>query len=121
MLRWILDERGDGYVPPESELEALVLAVLAGAGLAAPVRQRSVGGTTAPVGRIDLLYPRPRFVIEADSRRHHSSWLDVVADHQRDAKLLAAGYQLLRVTWHQLVHEPQPFLDAVAAVLARAA
>ena len=121
VLRWILDERGEGYVPPASELEALVLAVLAGGGLPAPVRQRSVGGTTAPVGRIDLLYPPPRFVIEADSRRHHSSWLDVVADHQRDAKLLAAGYQILRVTWHQLVHEPQPFLEAVEAVLARAA
>ena len=121
VLCWILDARGDGYVPPESELEALVQAVLAGAGLEAPIRQRSIGGTTAPADRIDFLYPRPRFVIEADSRRHHSSWLDVVADHQRDAKLLAAGYQILRVTWPQLVHEPQPFLDAVTAVLTRAA
>lgn len=121
VLRWILDERGEGYVPPASELEALVFAVLAGAGLAAPIRQHSVGGTTAPVGRIDLVYPWARFLIEADSRRYHSSWLDVVADRQRDAKLLAAGYQILRVTWPQLVHEPQPFLAAVEAVLARAA
>jgi very-short-patch-repair endonuclease len=121
VLRALLDVRGEGYVPPASELEALVCAVLDAAGLERPVRQREVGGTMAPVGRVDLAYPTARFLIEADSKRHHSSWLDVVADRQRDAKLTAAGFIILRVTWYQLVHEPELFVAAVRAVLRRAA
>jgi hypothetical protein len=117
LLRRILSVRCDDYVPPESELEALVIAVLTGAGLPLPERQASIGGTTAPAGRVDHLYRPARVVIEADSRRHHSSWLDVQADHRRDLLLMAAGYRIIRVNWHQLIGEPELFLAAVRAFL----
>jgi hypothetical protein len=117
LLRRILSVRCDDYVPPESELEALVIAVLAGAGLPLPARQASVGGTTAPAGRVDYIYRPFRLVIEADSRRYHSSWLDVQADHRRDLLLMAAGYRIVRVNWHQLIGEPNLFLAAVRAFL----
>jgi very-short-patch-repair endonuclease len=117
LLRRILSLRCDDYVPPESELEALVLAVLEGGGLPQPERQTTVGGTTAPAGRVDYLYRPVRLVIEADSRRYHSSWLDVQGDHRRDLLLMAAGYSIVRVNWHQLIGEPELFLSAVRAFL----
>jgi hypothetical protein len=117
LLRRIMSVRCDDYVPPESELEALVLAVLKGGGLPLPERQASVGGTTAPAGRVDYIYRPVRLVIEADSRRYHSSWLDVQADHRRDLLLMAAGYSIVRVNWHQLIGEPELFLEAVRAFL----
>jgi very-short-patch-repair endonuclease len=86
-----------------------------------PVRQVTVGGTSAPDGRVDLVYRNARVVIEADSRRYHASWLATQADHRRDLKLAAAGYQVLRVNWWQLVHEPELFVAAVRAQLSRAA
>lgn len=91
VLRRNLSVRADDYVPPASELEALLIAVLQGAGLALPVRQEWVGGTTAPAGRVDFVDREAKVEIEADSRRYHSAWLDVQADHRRDLLLTAAG------------------------------
>jgi hypothetical protein len=59
-LRELLAVRADDYVPPASELEALVKTVIAAAGLQQPARQVSVGGTQAPIGRIDFAYARRR-------------------------------------------------------------
>ncbi len=121
VLRRLLATRQDGYVPPESELEALVLAVLEAGGLERPARQVVLGGDTSPIGRVDFVYRRARLVLEADSRRHHSSWLDTEADRRRDAALLAAGWQVLRVTWDQLVACPDELVAAVRGALRRAA
>lgn len=121
VLRRILAVRTEDYVPPESELEALLLAVLVGAGVPLPDRQKSVGGTSAPIGRVDFVYRAARIVIEVDSRRYHSSWLDVQADHRRDLLLTAAGFRIVRVNWHQLIQEPELFLAAVRALLRAAA
>ncbi|MGH9263536.1 MAG: DUF559 domain-containing protein, partial [Acidimicrobiales bacterium] len=60
-------------------------------------------------------------VIEADSRRHHSSWLDVEADHRRDLLLAAAGWRVIRVNWHQLLDEPELFVSAILTALRTAA
>jgi very-short-patch-repair endonuclease len=121
LLRRILGVRADDYVPPESELEALVEAVLRNAGVELPKRQQAVGATTAPAGRVDYLYRPAKVVIEADSRRHHSSWLDVQADHRRDLLLAAAGYRIIRVNWYQLIGEPELFIAAVKTFLRLAA
>jgi Protein of unknown function (DUF559) len=121
VLRRLLAVRTADYVPPASELEALVLAVLAAANLDPPTRQEWIGGTRAPAGRVDFVYREARLVIEADSRRHHSSWLDVQADHRRDLLLNAAGWTVIRVNWHQLIEEPELFVAAVRTNLLRAA
>jgi len=121
LTRELLAVRAADYVPPASALEALVVAVLEAYGIEQPERQASVGGTTAPIGRVDFIFRAARLVIEADSRRHHWSWLDVEADHRRDLLLAAAGWTIVRVNWHQLVQEPELFVAAVRAHLRRAA
>ena len=116
-MRQLLSDIGQGYVPTESELEGLVIAVLSAAGLPLPEKQRNVGGTTTPIGRVDFLYSAARLVIEADSKRHHASWLDQEADQRRDLQLTAAGFQIVRVSWHQLTENPDEFIAAVRAVV----
>ena len=115
LLRQILAVRTADYAPPESELEALLLAVLDGADVPRPHRQGLVGATMAPVGRVDFVYREARLVIEADSRRYHSAWLDQQADHRRDLLLTAAGWRIIRVNWHQLIAEPELLVAAVKA------
>ena len=92
-LRALLAKRGEGYVPTESELERLVLAVLDAAGLPAPERQVVLGGNERLAGRVDFLYRAARLVIEADGRQH-GGWLAKVEDERRDAILRAAGYRV---------------------------
>jgi hypothetical protein len=116
-MRRLLSDIGQGYMPTESELEDLVVAVLDAAGLPLPEKQRNVGGTTTPIGRVDFLYKAARLVIEADSKRHHESWLDQLADGRRDLQLTAAGYQIIRVSWWQLTELPEEFVAAVRAVV----
>ena len=116
-MRRLLSDIGQGYVPTESELEDLVIAVLDAAGLPLPKKQRNVGGTSTPIGRVDFLYVAAKLVVEADSRRYHESWLDQEADFRRDLRLRAAGFQIIRVSWHQLTENPEEFIAAVRAVV----
>ena len=65
VARRLLDERGNGYVPPESELEALAFEVLAAGGLPAPERQVWLGsgrgyGDGARRLRVPVGAPRDR-------------------------------------------------------------
>ena len=123
IMRQLLSTMGQGYIPTESELEDLTERVLDAAGLPLPRRQPSVGGTTAPIGRIDFLLPqaRPPLVIEADSKSFHKTWSVIEADQRRTLLLIAAGFQIVRVNWRQLTQEPELFVAAVRAVLEAAA
>lgn len=119
-FRRLLDARGEGFVPSESELEDLCLAVLAAAGIGAPSRQVAVGDEV-PIGRVDLLFPSARLILEVDSRTWHDGWSATVEDRRRDARLMAAGWIVLRVTYWQLTHEPAEFTSNLKAILARQA
>ena len=88
-MRRLLADRSDGYIPPASETEARFRDLVREAGLPDPVRQLDVGDDEAWIGRVDVAYPPARLLIELDSRRHHSSKLDVEADAARDRRLRA--------------------------------
>ena len=115
LLRRLLADRTDGYVPPASELEARFLQVVRSAGLPAPVRQFSAGDDGGWVGRVDFAYPRLELLIEVDGRRYHTAKLDLEADRSRDNRLMAAGWRVLRISWNQLASRP----DEVVALLRR--
>lgn len=56
----------------------------------------------AKIGRVDLLAGR-RLVIEVDSVAHHTSLESYRSDRLRDLSLVAAGYQVVRVTYQQVM------------------
>ncbi len=102
-MRALLDERLIGYRPPDSGLEARLIAVLVDAGLPAPERQVELGGTEW-IGRVDLYYRAERLVVEVDSDRHHTPKLDVVADERRDRALREGGFEVVRVLESDIDH-----------------
>lgn len=106
LMRRLCEKRGIGYVAPDSELEAIVLEVLDGAGLPRPEQQIRLGDSVGLIGRVDFLYRRARVIIEADGWRWHSSELDTAADKARDAAFRAAGWTVIRVRWHEVVNQP---------------
>jgi very-short-patch-repair endonuclease len=105
VMRRLLAERDASWVPPESNLERRFESILRAAGVAVPPRQRDVGGADW-IGRADYLDPDRKVVVEIDSDLHHSTPLDAVADGDRDAALLEAGYKVLRIKEHDVWHRP---------------
>jgi very-short-patch-repair endonuclease len=101
--------------PTRSEAEQRLLALLHAARLA-PTE------VNARVGRyeVDALWRPQRLVVEVDGYAYHSTRTAFERDRLRDSELQAAGYRVVRVTWRQLVDEPEAFVARLAAALARA-
>lgn len=112
----VLEERGDGYVPPASVLEQRLMEVLTGAGLPEPQRQCELPGRGAISGLVDAVYRDARLVIEADGRRWHSRTEHMRRDRQRDAEAARAGWMTLRFLNEQIVYEPHEVAATVADV-----
>jgi very-short-patch-repair endonuclease len=102
----VLDERGDGYVPPHSELERRLFEALTAGGLPPPRRQAPLPGWGAVEGVVDAAYPDVRLVLEADGRRWHTRVRDLARDHLRDAEAARVGWQTVRLLYEQIVGDP---------------
>ena len=70
---------------------------------------------------VDFVWREARQVVEVDGYRFHSSRLAFERDRHRDAELHARGYRVIRVTWRQLVEEPEVVLARLRRALAPAA
>jgi G:T-mismatch repair DNA endonuclease (very short patch repair protein) len=106
-----------GYVPPASELEARFRDLVRHAGLPEPVRQVDAGGERW-IGRVDVLFPEARLVVELDGRRWHDTRLAIESDRRRDNELVAAGWRVVRVTWRALVDDPAAVVQLVRRLMA---
>lgn len=116
-LRTVLDEwrpvaDAAKHSTIRSLFEAKLLPLVAVAGLPIPKVNARVR-TDERVLEVDLLWPTERLVLEADSRKHHAIEVAFEEDHRRSRELIAADYEVLRVTWKEVEREP----EAVFAVL----
>jgi very-short-patch-repair endonuclease len=116
-LRIVLDEwrpvaETAKYSTIRSLFEAKLLPLVAAAGLPIPKMNARVS-TAERILEVDLFWPGQKFVVEADSRRHHAIEVAFERDHKRTRELIAAGYGVLRVSWREAEREPQ----AVFAVI----
>ncbi len=114
-LRALIGERSStGWVPPESELEAILLRVLARLpGRPRVVRQAPLPFWSRRPGRVDVLLPDHRVIIEADGRRWHTRVADFDSDRWRDNQAAANGHRVMRFTW---VHLHDLADDALALI-----
>jgi very-short-patch-repair endonuclease len=116
-LRVVIDEwrpvaETARYSTIRSLFEAKLLPLIAAARLPMP-RVNARVRTAERVLEVDLLWPEQRFVVEADSRRHHAIEVAFERDHKRTRELIAADYGVLQVSWREAENEP----DAVFAVI----
>jgi very-short-patch-repair endonuclease len=113
-LRPVLLERlEDGSAPPtESALEALAAEVMGDVELPPLVRQAPIPWAPAS-GRVDLLIPDWRLIIELDGRRWHARTENFESDRRRDNAAVAAGYSVLRFTWKMLTLEPDRCMNLI--------
>jgi very-short-patch-repair endonuclease len=111
-LRRLLDLEG-GPAATRSEAERRLLKLIRAADLVSPKVNPRVGRY-----EVDFLWSEQRLVVEVDGYAFHSNRRAFEQDRERDATLAAAGYTVLRVTWRQLVGQPQAVVARIAAALA---
>jgi very-short-patch-repair endonuclease len=68
---------------------------------------------------VDFLWREPWLIVETDSYRYHGRRAAFEYDYRRQARLIAAGFEVLRFTWNQVVYEPNEVVAAVRARLDR--
>jgi hypothetical protein len=117
-MRAVLDERGDGYVPPASELEARLSDVLDEVALLVGERPTMIRQATLPWWpkgdqRVDVLIPEWRMIAEADGRRWHTRVRDFELDRWRDNEAVAHGYRPMRFTWSRLNDRTGEVIDQI--------
>jgi len=102
LMRELLEERGEHYVAPESELEARFVDLVRDFGLPEPRRQVDLGDADRWIGRVDFAWADAGLIVEVDGHRYHSARLDTAADAARDGAFDAAGWRVERLTWHDV-------------------
>ncbi len=85
-----------------SDLEARFLEFVRAAGLPEPRPNANVLGFEC-----DCVWPARRLIVELDGGAPHSTRAAFERDRVRDRTLQAAGWRTVRVTWHQLDHDPE--------------
>lgn len=67
---------------------------------------------------VDFFWRSKRLVVEVDGFAFHSSRRELKRDRRRDAALLMKGVRVIRVTWDQILGEPEAVVALVAHGLA---
>jgi predicted transcriptional regulator of viral defense system len=108
VLRRILEEMAGEPLPLRSELERRFLHVVTDAGLPAPVVNARIGAH-----EVDFHWPGARLIVETDGRATHDTAHAFERDRRRDLDLTLAGWHVIRISWRQVMRNP----DRIAAML----
>lgn len=102
----------------DSELEDIFIAMCRRYGIPLP----EIGEPLRVNGhryRADFLWPPLRLVVETDGRRWHSGAFATSLDERRDRDLTIAGYRVQRLTWRQIMLDPDGAAATVLALIAQ--
>ena len=97
-----LDGRTRGYVPPRSELERLLDAVIATLPVDPPRREVDLPNREQDPHRVDRLFEDPPLIVEGDGRLWHARLASMERDRRRDRRALRLGYPTVRYGFHEL-------------------
>jgi very-short-patch-repair endonuclease len=96
----------------QSELERRFVALTRAHGLPLPLTNQYVEGEL-----VDAYWPDHRLIVEVDGWRTHKPRAAFETDRVRDAKLVAAGYRVLRITYRRLRDDPRGVADDLRRAL----
>jgi very-short-patch-repair endonuclease len=118
VLRRVLDDWPVGEVRPDSVLEVRFARLCKRANLPKPVFQFDliVGGRRR---RLDFAYPSSRLAIEVDGFATRTDRRVFQEDRRRQNDLIAAGWRVLRFTWHDVLHRPEYVAATISSLLGK--
>lgn len=115
-LRSLLSERSNDGHPSESRFETRLNRLFLNGGLPA-LRQHTVWDGGEFVARVDFCYPEAKLIVEADSYRWHSSRRAWQRDMARRNQLTALGWQIVHITWEDLVKRPAATTERIRSLV----
>ena len=113
LLRRLLTQLPDEPPPTWSELERTFIELVRGAGLPPPVVNAQIGAFC-----VDFHWPQHNLVVETDGRATHGHAIAFQRDRDRDLYLQDRGWRVLRLSWRQVVHEPERVVRVLGRLLA---
>ncbi|MGI9195913.1 MAG: DUF559 domain-containing protein [Candidatus Nanopelagicales bacterium] len=103
----------------ETALESLSWARFIAAGIGLPTPQARVRGASGIQWRVDFLFG-DRVIGECDGAVKYQSGYTAWDEKRRQSDLEAAGYIVVRWTWHEILRHPDRVIARIARALARA-
>jgi predicted transcriptional regulator of viral defense system len=117
-IRHVLNTHYIGSTPTENDFEEALLALTRSLGLPDPTAQYYIDpGDGEPLIRADFAWPDRKIVVETDGRKTHGTRQAFETDRRRDQRLTAAGWTVIRTTWHQLNHRPHELKPVLLKLL----
>jgi very-short-patch-repair endonuclease len=102
----------EGPALTRSELEDRALQLFRSSGLPTPQTNVHIEGI-----EVDFLFPEARLIIEVDGDRYHATRFARRNDAAKQARLEAAGYRVIRLTWHQVTEQPEQTVARISNAL----
>lgn len=112
-LYTVLDEELIGTTITRSDLEEAMLALCRAHGLPQPLLNQFVEGW-----EVDCLWPEHRLAVEVQSTKYHATTRRIARDADKEADLMAAGYDVLHVADVHVIRRPADVARRVARLLA---
>lgn len=90
----------------ESEFESIARVVFAEQGLPPPETQVEIKLRTGRIARVDFLWRKYRTIVETDGMVKYTDPGVLRAEKLRQEALAELGYEIVRVTWQELLDDP---------------
>lgn len=119
VVRQLLEERLLMGGDEESVLERRLLHLAREHGLPPMKVQHEVWHAGRFIARVDGAYTDRKLAIEVDGFAHHSSPDAFQRDRERQNRLVALGWTVLRFTWHDVVNRPSMVATSILEAIRR--
>jgi len=103
----------------ESVLESISRVAFDELGLPPPGLQAWVGDEDEIIGRADFLWRAYRTVGEADGAVKYADPARAMAQLERDARLRAAGFEVVHFTWREITRTPEQVAATIRTAFRR--
>ncbi len=104
-----------------SAAERLLVTLLSAGRITGWVANQPIFDANGLIGLGDLVFEGLRLVIELDGWAYHTTPDRFQRDRERQNRLVAAGWTVLRFTWRDLIERPEYVIRTIRTMLARLA
>jgi len=101
-----------------SEAERIMVRLLRRSGIRGWHANRAIRDARGLIGIGDVVFPEVKLVIEIDGWAYHADPEPFQRDRERQNRLVAAGWTVLRFTWRDLTEHPDRVLRTIRTLLA---
>jgi hypothetical protein len=105
----------------ESPFESIARVTFSDGGLPPPMLQVWIMGNIGAIGRVDFLWDEYKTIAETDGAIKYADPDRARQQLRRDAELRRAGYEVVHITWRDLVATPDQVVQWIKAAFGRSA